>query len=224
LTTVSLGFSHSEDEIFPTDAEIFNRIINDDKQSSSVFVSVSQIINQLSTFQSAISITEQTGFLSDPYKLRDVRPEDKKQFAWSNSYRRFFVDADAAWHTNYRYYHDDFGINSHTADMSWHQNVGKSLQIVPHLRYYSQSSADFFTNIDNPLNPLTEYQSSDYRLSAFGAISGGINFILELDKWIVTLSTERYIAKEKYSAYKVSQPSTALVKYNRVSLGFDYSF
>lgn len=224
LTTVSLGFSHSGDEIFPTDAEIFNRIINDDKQSSSVFVSVSQIINQLSTFQSAISITEQTGFLSDPYKLRDVRPEDKKQFAWSNSYRHFFVDADAAWHTNYRYYHDDFGINSHTADMSWHQNVGESLQIVPHLRYYSQSSADFFTNIDNPLNPLTEYQSSDYRLSAFGAISGGINFILELDKWIVTLSTERYIAKEKYSAYKVSQPSTALVKYNRVSLGFDYSF
>jgi hypothetical protein len=77
----------------------------------------------------------------------------------------------------------------------------------------------------NPvLSPLTEYQSSDYRLSAFGAISGGINFILDLGKWTATLSTERYIAKKKYSAYKVSLPSAELVKYNRVSLGFDYSF
>ena len=224
LTTVSAGLSYSSDEIFPTDAALFNRVIDEDKQSTSVFVSVSQIINQVSSFQSAFSLTEQSGFLSDPYKLRDVRPDDKTQIAWSNSYRRFFVSADAALHVNYRYYHDDFGISSHTSDLSWHQNLGRTFQLVPQLRYYSQSAADFFTNVDDFLNPTSEYQSSDYRLSAFGAVSGGFSVIPDMGSWKATLTAERYLANDKYSAFDVSQPSTALVKYNRVSLGIDFQF
>jgi hypothetical protein len=224
LTTVSAGLSYSSDEIFPTDAALFNRVIDEDKQSTSVFVSVSQIINQVSSFQSAFSLTEQSGFLSDPYKLRDVRPDDKTQIAWSNSYRRFFVSADAALHVNYRYYHDDFGISSHTSDLSWHQNLGRTFQLVPQLRYYSQSAADFFTNVDDFLNPASEYQSSDYRLSAFGAVSGGFSVIADMGSWKATLTAERYLANDKYSAFDVSQPSTALVKYNRVSLGVDFQF
>jgi len=224
LTTIALGLSYSDDEIFPTDALLFNRVVNEDKSSASAFISVSQIITAVSTFQSAVSITEQTGFLSDPYKLRDVRPDNKTQIAWSNSFRHFFVGADAAWHINYRYYHDDFGISSNTFDMAWHQNLGRDFKIVPTVRYYSQSAADFFTNIDNFLTPTSQYQSSDYRLSAFGAISGALSFIADLGDWTATLTAERYIANEKYSAFNVNQPSAALVKYNRISLGFDYSF
>ena len=224
LTTVSAGLSYSSDKVFPTDAALFNRVEEDDKQSSSLFVSVSQIINQVSSFQSALSFTEQSGFLSDPYKLRDFRPDDKTQIAWSNSYRRFFVSANAALHVNYRYYHDDFGISSHTSDLSWHQNLGRTFQIVPTLRYYNQSAAEFFTNVDDFLNPISEYQSSDYRLSAFGAVSGGFSVIADMNSWKVTLTAERYLANDKYSAYDVSLPSTALVKYNRISLGIDFRF
>jgi hypothetical protein len=224
LTTISAGLSHSSDTVFPTDAALFNRVEEDDKQSTSVFVSVSQIINQVSSFQSALSFTEQSGFLSDPYKLRDIRPDDKTQIAWSNSYRRFFVPANAALHVNYRYYHDDFGISSHTTDVSWHQNLGRTFQLVPQIRYYSQSAADFFTNVDDFLNPISEYQSSDYRLSAFGAVSGGVSVIADMGSWKATLTAERYLANDKYSAYEVSLPSTALVKYNRVSLGIDFRF
>lgn len=224
LTSVSLGFSYSADDIFPTDAKIFNRVNKEDKRSTSAFMSISQVINQFSSFQSAISLTRQSGFLSDPYKLIDVRPESKRQISWSNSYRRFFKNANAAWHINYRYYHDDFGISSHTVDMSWHQNIGRSIKVIPIVRYYSQSAANFFTNVDDFLKPVTQYQSSDYRLSAFGAISGGLNFVADLGQWTATLSTERYIANEKYSAYNVSKVSTALVSYNRISLGIEYSF
>ena len=224
LTTVSAGLSYSSDKVFPTDAALFNRVEEDDKQSSSLFVSVSQIINQVSSFQSALSFTEQSGFLSDPYKLRDFRPDEKTQIAWSNSYRRFFVSANAALHVNYRYYHDDFGISSHTSDLSWHQNLGRTFQIVPTLRYYNQSAAEFFTNVDDFLNPISEYQSSDYRLSAFGAVSGGFSVIADMNSWKIKLTAERYLANDKYSAYDVSLPSTALVKYNRISLGIDFRF
>lgn len=223
-TTVSLGISYSADDIFPVDAEIFNRVVSENKRSTSGVVNVSQIIDQVSTVQVALSITEQAGFLTDPYKLRDTRPDQKTQIALSTSYRRYIRRADAAWHINYRYYHDDFGVASQTVDMSWHQNLGRNFQLVPTLRYYSQSAADFFTNVDDFLRPETDFQSSDYRLSAFGAISGGLSLRTSFGDWRATLTAERYIADEKYAAHEVQLASTALVRYFRVSAGLDFSF
>ena len=224
LTTVTLGFSHSADDIFPTDAELFNRIRNENKRAISAAVSLSQVINRVTTFQTALSITEQSGFLSDPYKLQDARPDNKTQIALSNSLRYFFIEADGALQANYRYYHDDFGISSHTLDLSWFQNINRTFKISPMLRYYSQTAADFYTNIDDFTKPLKEPQSSDYRLSAFGAFSGGINLIADFGDWTATLTAERYVANEKYSVYAVNQPSPALVQFLRLSMGVDYSF
>jgi len=224
LTTVTLGFSHSADDIFPTDAELFNRVRNEDKRATSAAVSLSQVINRVTTFQTALSITEQSGYLSDPYKLQDARPDNKTQIALSNSLRYFFIEADGALQANYRYYRDDFGISSHTLDLSWFQNINRTFQIAPVLRFYSQSAAEFYTNIDDFTKPLTEPQSSDYRLSAFGAFSGGINLIADFGDWTTTFTAERYVANEKYSVYAVNQPSPALVQFVRLSLGVDYSF
>ncbi len=224
LTTLAAGFSYASDEIFPTDADLFNRVAAESKFSTSAFVSISQIIDQTSIYQMAFSVTEQSGFLSDPYKLRDVRPEQRTQLAISNSYRRFFISADAALHLNYRFYHDDFGISSHSLDSAWYQNLGNSLQLIPHLRYYSQSAADFYSNIDNFALPVSELQSSDYRLSGYGAISGGINLIATVGDWLISINTERYIANEKYSAYDVTLPGVGLVRYFRISLGLDFTF
>ena len=200
LTTVTLGFSHSADDIFPTDAELFNRIRNENKRAISAAVSLSQVINRVTTFQTALSITEQSGVLSDPYKLQDARPDNKTQIALSNSLRYFFIEADGALQANYRYYHDDFGISSHTLDLSWFQNINRTFKISPMLRYYSQSAADFYTNID------------------------GINLIADFGDWTATLTAERYVANEKYSVYAVNQPSPALVQFLRLSMGVDYSF
>lgn len=224
MTTVSLGLSYSSDDIFPTDAKVFNRVISENKHSTSAVISVSQIITQVSSYQIALSLTEQSGFLSDPYKLKDIRPNNRTQIAITNSYRHFFISANAAWHVNYRYYHDDFGISSHTFDMRWYQNLRPLIQLVPSVRYYSQSAADFFVNVDNFLKPPSVYQSSDHRLSAFGAFSGGLSFVANLGSWTATLTAERYVSNNSYSAYEVTQPSTALVSYNRISLGFDYTF
>ena len=224
LTTLSFGYSYSSDDVFPTDALRFNRVLNESKQSKSGVFSVSQVINPISTFQLSLNVSEQSGFLNDPYKLRDVRPRDKTQVAVTNSYRRFMIENNAALHINYRYYHDDFGVSSHTMDASWHQNINNFVKFVPSIRYYSQSAADFFTNVDDFLKPTSEYQSSDYRLSSFGAISGGISLVLTSSQWIATLTAERYVATDHLSAYSVNRPSTALVSYNRISAGLEFSF
>jgi len=224
LTTLSVGYSYSSDNIFPTDADIFNRVTNERKNSKSGVVSISQIISQNSTFQLSLNVSEQSGFLSDPYKLRDVRPKDKTQVAITNSYRHFFRDSNSAFHINYRYYHDDFGISSHTLDSSWHKNIGGTFRIVPNIRYYSQSAANFFTNIDDFMKPLNEYQSSDYRLSSFGALSGGIDFVFNYGRWSTILSAERYVANDNFAGFSVNKPSAALVEFNRFSIGLEYTF
>lgn len=224
MTSIAVSFSYSSDDLFPTDARRFNRVESEHKQSASAFVSVSQIVNRTTTLQSAITITHQQGYLSDPYKLRDVRPDDKTQLAWSGALRRFFIDADAALHVNYRFYHDDYGISSHTLDMAWHQNLGRRFQLIPALRYYTQSAADFYSSIDNFLRPLDAYQSSDARLSGFGAISGSLGLVTRVNDWSFNLTAERYVAREKYSAYHVTEPGAGLVQYTRFSVGVDYSF
>ena len=224
LTTLTVSASHSDDEIFPSDAERFNRVRKENKRAKSLAVSLSQILSPVASFQTALSLTGQSGYLSDPYKLQDSRPDNKTQVAFSNSLRYYFIDANGALQGDYRYYRDDFGIHSHTLDLSWFQNVTNSLKIVPMLRYYSQSPADFYSNIDDFLKPLSENQSSDYRLSAFGAISGGLSFVANFGGWIATLTAERYVANEKYSAFTVDQPSPGLVQFTRLSLGVSYEF
>jgi len=224
MTTVAVSFSYAEDDIFPSDAELFNRVLDEQKTVRSIALSVSQIINQVTTFQTAITTTDQSGFLSDPYKLRDIRPDEKNQLAWSNSLRRYFIGADAALQLNYRTYHDDFGISSHTLDAAWHQNLGNTFQVIPHFRYYTQSAADFYTSIDDFSLPTSNSQSSDYRLSSYGAISGGINFVADFGDWALSFNSERYIANHKYSAYDVSQPGAGLVQFFRYSLGVDFTF
>ena len=96
--------------------------------------------------------------------------------------------------------------------------------MVPSIRYYTQSAANFFTNIDDFAKPESQYQSSDYRLSAFGALSGGIDFVFNYGRWATIFSAERYVANDRFAGHTVNKASTALVRFNRFSIGFEYIF
>ena len=220
--TLSGGISMSNDDINPTDAALFNRVMDESKRTASGFFSVSQIINQNSFFQSSLNVTRHNGFLTDPYKLGDRRPESKTQIAWSNAYRRFFTSLDAAMHLDLRLYDDSFGINSVTLHASWYQNYGDNWQITPSIRYYSQSAADFFTPANDFSSPAL-LNSSDYRLAAYGAVSGGLQLLTRLDNLTLTFVLERYVTDDGYSIYE-GYSSPALVNFTRMSLGVSYTF
>lgn len=224
LTTVATGISFSSDDIDPTDASLFNRVTDESRHSSSVFLSISQVLNQTSVFQTALNITHLSGFLTDPYKLGDSRPDSRTQIAWSNAYRHFYINQDAALQINYRFYDDSFGVNSHTVDLAWHQNIGDNFQLVPRIRYYSQSQADFFTAANDFSLPASQHQSSDYRLSSYAAISGSLKLTAIIDNFKLSLSVERYVTDSSYSAFSVSEESPALVQYTRLSFGIEYQY
>ena len=137
-TGLNYGIGYIDDLVRPNFFDESQR-----KDSYDYFVGISQVIDPNTVVALNFTYSDYNGFLSDPYKLKDIRPDNRNQIALTNSYRHFFVNANAAWHVNYRYYHDDFGISSHTFDMRWYQNLRHSIQLVPSVRFYSQSAAGF---------------------------------------------------------------------------------
>jgi hypothetical protein len=222
LTTVSAGLGYSSDNLEPTQKVGYIRILSADKTSKSAFVSVSQVLNRDNLVQTGLSVSRLSGYLSDPYKLNDTRPDTRTQVAWTSAWRRFFAPVNAALQADYRFYHDNFGVNSHTLDLAWYQNIGDKWQVVPGVRYYSQSAADFFGYglvFQNPL-PL---QSTDYRLSSYGAWSGSLKVQWEIEDFTVSASYEQYFADADYGTYDGLE-SPALVDFTRMSIGADYRF
>ena len=168
-------------------------------------------------------MTEHAGFLSDPYKLRDSRPGERLEGTLNVRYRRFLDRPDAALHLDYRYFGDDWGIASHTLHTSWYQNLGAWFQAVPNVRYYSQSEADFYRPVDGFDLPPDAPQSSDFRLSAYGAFTFGVKGILHQPDWSLTVSADRYVSDGKYGLQS-GVPHPARLEFTLASIVLDIRF
>jgi hypothetical protein len=224
LSTFALAFSYSSDELSPTDAVLYGRVPEANQRSRSISGSWTQVLNKNAVLQSGISLTKKDGYLSDPYKLLDVRPDEKTQWAVSLRYRHFYDNRNAALHLDYRYYDDDWGIDSHTIDLSWHQNLGVRFQLVPRIRIYSQAEASFFEAADDYSLPRDQPQSSDYRLSGYGALSVGLKAIYKLPAWTVSLSVDQYRSDERFGHNKSQYEHPALLDFTLTNLGLEYRF
>jgi hypothetical protein len=220
LTIWSAAVSASFDELEPTQGTTPTNTLEDDKDIYSAYLGISRIVSKRAIMRFGLSYTYRDGFLTDPYKLADRRPDERTEWAFSAGYRHFFISPDAALHADYRYFDDDWGIASHTVDLAWHQNLGSQTQLIPFLRYYTQDEADFFANT---VDFNDRYFADDYRLSAYGAITTGLRVRHTVGDWTLNLTGERYTTSEDWGIYSGDE-SPALVKYWRYSIGFDYVF
>jgi hypothetical protein len=220
LTTYAAAISASFDDIEPTQGVVPTKVEEEDKDIRSAWIGVTRIVSKRAIVRFGLSYTYRDGFLTDPYKLFDSRPDEREEWTVSTGYRHFFVGANAALHADYRYFDDDWGIASHTLDLAWHQNLGADTRLIPFFRYYSQDEADFFSN---SVDFTDKYYADDYRLSAFGSMSGGLRLRHERGNWAVNLAGERYIAREDWGLSSGDE-SPGLVKFWRYSIGLDYTF
>lgn len=221
LSTLALGLSYSSDELAPTDALMFGRISSETKNSRSISLGWTQVLSRNSVLQSGMSMTHHRGYLSDPYKLRDIRPSERRETTLSFRYRRFIETTNSSLHLDYRFYHDDFGIRSHTLRSAWYQNLTDQFQVIPSIRYYSQNQADFYVAGDNYSLADSAFQSSDYRLSGFGALTFGIQGRFSRRDWSVSVNFERYLSSGGYGMDASARQHPGLLQFSLVSLGFD---
>lgn len=197
------------------------RILAGDRHDWNSNLGLTQILGKSTLVDFNFGYTRSGGFMENPYKgvtvifvdperispdpnaliqgnLRTVleqRPGLRNQFAFSGKLVQYVSPLDAALHLNYKFSFDDWGIYSNTFEGDWVQPLGSDWTITPRIRYYSQSSANFFEPylvsnqaftrlvFDDDGEPqvitydpkkLPKHFSSDHRLSSFGALSGGV--------------------------------------------------
>lgn len=124
----------------------------------------------------------------------EKRPNIRNQGIWDIRAIQYVEPLDASFRLGYRLFADDWGITAHTFDLDWVQPVVDEWTVIPRFRYYSQNGAYFYQPYflfqgtppgGNQFNlsdvPLKAY-SSDYRLSAYGAISAGLTVTKNIGK------------------------------------------
>lgn len=211
------------------------------KTSQQYLLGVSQVIDKDSLIQSNMTFGYHNGYLSDPYKqvafygdvefvtpfgnfvatdqetiLQDKRPRERFEWAWLTQYVRHFEQFNhAALHADYRFSTNDWGVNAHTVEFSWHQPIFDGWQLIPRFRYYSQDRADFYKPVFNgdivsttndflTFNNKTsndKFYSSDYRLAGFGTVSGGLKLSKEINN-LEPFSQLKFQAGFEYYAHK----------------------
>jgi len=85
----------------------------------------------------------------------------------------YFLNENLTLRSYYRFYTDDWGINSHTLNFEFPFKFFDSFTLYPSYRFYTQTQADYFKPYNQHLSSA-KYYTSDYDLSKFQSNQLGI--------------------------------------------------
>lgn len=157
-------------------------------------VGLTRVINRHTLTQLNYTLGIDNGYLTDPYKVISVvdattgilasspyryekRPDSRIRNALFWQTKHQFTDDVIS--VAYRYFWDDWGITSHTLDLNYRFEMNKNHFLRPHIRYYRQSSADFYYTFLTD-NQNVSHASADYRLGDLTTKTVGIEYGLGL--------------------------------------------
>lgn len=204
-TTFALGFSYDSDDISSSNQPDFG----DRKRSQSYFFGVTQVLNPNSIVQSNLGYTNSRGYQADPYKNFDNRPRSRGGWSWLSRYNLYFPEWESSLHADYRFFVDTWGIKSHMLEVAWYQPLGSKWLVRPSIRYYSQSSAQFFDD-RYPPDDTAAFYSADQRMGDFGSLGAGLKLIRDLGRgFSADIAFEAFVQK---SAFKIGGKSEAEVE------------
>ncbi|WP_221798820.1 DUF3570 domain-containing protein [Oceanobacter mangrovi] len=229
-TTLSLGTNLEYDIITPhggtrkalsryDQASIVSE--QESKTVADLSLGLSQVFTRRWISRFNLGVSHASGYQADPYKfltvaadgnlidsidsylyLYESRPEQRTKytFYWQN---KLALTNDDVLDTSWRYMTDDWGIRSHTADMSLHWQLGSNWYLKPHYRWYRQTAADFYkpflqagsdvTVVGQGYVPQLKYASADGRLGAFSAVTTGLQLGYQMaDNSELSIALERY--------------------------------
>ncbi|RSK40459.1 DUF3570 domain-containing protein [Mangrovimonas spongiae] len=154
----------------------FSQILSK-KLQASVFIDLVQQEGLLSTPHQRVYFKDQPDFFIDDFQLADdvERLPDTRFKIPVGARLNYFVNERLTVRTYYRFYNDDWGINSHTASIELPFKISDKFTVYPVYRYYTQTAADYFAPYEAHLS-TEEYYTSDYDLSKFHSNQYGFGF------------------------------------------------
>jgi len=178
--------------------DLRNKDGDQSKDVTDWLIGVSQVLNRHTIIQINYSLSQADGYLTDPYKLLSVvdpvngnpvagppgsgrfgylfesRPDTRdKQSVYALLKRDFNGDV---LEVSYRYMTDDWQVDSHTIEARYRFNFGASRYLQPHVRFYQQTAADFYSTVLLAGAPLPRYATADHRLGEFDGLTLGLKY------------------------------------------------
>jgi len=182
--------------------DLSNRLGKQDKDVVDLVLGVTQVVSKNLIVQANYSFSDSSGYLNDPYKIVSVvdavtgdvvqrtppqgvegpsheyifesRPDERTKHSLYVQ-TKYYMDGKVL-DASYRYMTDDWDIDSHTVDLRYRWPMGDSRYLEPHLRFYTQTDANFYqVGVVNGA-PLPAFASNDYRLGNFDAITAGLKY------------------------------------------------
>lgn len=145
----------------------FSQILSKNLQAS-IFMDVVQQSGLLSTPHQRVYFQDQPDFFIQDFQLADnveILPDTRLKIP-IGARLNYFVNDRLTIRTYYRYYYDDWGVNSHTASIELPFKISDKFTVYPIYRFYTQTAADYFAPHEMHLS-TEEFYTSDYDLSEF---------------------------------------------------------
>jgi hypothetical protein len=175
---------------------------SESKDVVDLLLGVTQVVSEKFLVQFNYSLSDASGYLNDPYKILSVvdpvtgaavgrqpapdtegplheyvfesRPDKRTKHSLFGQ-GKYWLGGNVL-DLSYRFMTDDWGIDSHTLDTKLTVPFGDSGYIEPHVRFYTQSEADFYRASLLEGEPMPQHASADYRLGRFDAITAGVKY------------------------------------------------
>ncbi len=172
-------------------APLFVPFDNEKRNSYSAGIGFSQILSPNLQGSLALDFVLQDGLLSTPFQrvyfsdfeasyINDFRLADNNEQLPGTRFKvaiggrlHYYVNERVVLRSYYRYYTDDWGIQSHTASLEVPVKLSMKFTVYPSYRFYNQTAADYFAPFAEHVSTSAFY-TSDYDLSEFNANQFGI--------------------------------------------------
>lgn len=160
---------------------------NDKSRNSYSFgLGFSQILSKKLQGSLSLDLVRQDGLLSTPFHriyFGDKPDSFIEKFQLADDVERlpgtrsklavggrlnYYLNETFVARTYYRYYTDDWGINSHTVSIEIPIKISDKFTLYPSYRFYNQTAADYFAPHEQHLS-TEQYYTSDYDLSKFSS-------------------------------------------------------
>lgn len=164
---------------------------NENRNSYTLSLGFSQILHKKVQGSLSLSFIQQQGLLSTPFQrvyFADVTDSFIENFQLADAVEQlpdsrfkiavggklnWFLNEIVVLRTFYRYYSDNWGISSHTANFELPIKLSDNFTVYPSYRYYQQTATDYFRPFETAIS-TEQFYTSDYDLSEYKANQLGL--------------------------------------------------
>ena len=173
-------------------------------------VGLTQVIDKTSLIKASIFHINEHGYLSNPYMnvVRDYyttpkiiaehKPDGRKSYGVKIEYEKA-LNEKISIVPSYRYYNDDWGIDSHTCRVVMFDELSPKLRMKVGFRYYTQTNADFYNDKVDFFTNQTD-ASSDKRVGSFESTDWTIGFRYKINPKLLINAALSYYEQDDFDA------------------------